>query len=300
MTKVTCVGISVFDYIFEVEHLPKARIKHYARGRREATGGIAATAARTIVRLGGEASLVSRIGDDLPGRAIVAELEAEGVDTLGVHVLPQGRTSLSSVLIDATGERLVVNDTDLAILTGTDGVALTPFAGAAAVLADTRWADAATVAMQQAASLGVPGVLDFDRVPDAAGWEPLLELAPYILFGRQGLAHFTDCATIEDGLRAARLRTTAWLGATAGEDGVYWLDGEAVRHMPAFPVKAVDTLGAGDVFHAAFTLALAEEQPIEAALRLAGAAAALKCTRPGGGSGAPWAAELESFLEEHA
>ena len=198
------------------------------------------------MRLGGEASLVSRIGDDLPGRAIIADLDAEGIDTLGVHVLPQGRTSLSSVIIDGAGERLVVNDTDMAVLTGTEG------GGADAVRRggrrcspDTRWADAATVAMQQAASLGVPGVLDFDRVPDAAGWEPLLELAPYILFGRQGLAHFTGCEAIEDGLRAARGRTTAWLGVTAGEQGVYWLDHDAVRHMPAFEVKTVDTLGGG-------------------------------------------------------
>ena len=300
MTKITCVGISVFDYLFEVDHLPEARIKHYARGRREATGGIAATAARAVTRLGGEAALVSRIGDDLPGRAICAELEAEGIDILGVHVLPNARTSLSAVIIDPTGERLVVNDTDMAILTGTDGIALTPFANADAVLADTRWADAASVAMQQAASLGVPGVLDFDRVPDAAGWEPLLELAPYILFGRQGLAHLTDCERLDEGLRAARRRTTAWLGVTAGEEGVCWLDGEAVRHMPAFAVQTVDTLGAGDVFHAAFTLALARNSSIEVALRMASAAAALKCTRRGGGSGAPWAAEVETFLEERA
>ena len=56
--------------------------------------------------------------------------------------------------------------------------------------------------------------------------------------------------------------------------------------MPAFKVKAIDTLGAGDAFHAGFTLALAEGRDVVDAMRFASAAAALKCTHFGGGAGA--------------
>ena len=65
---------------------------------------------------------------------------------------------------------------------------------------------------------------------------------------------------------------------------------------PAFPVHTVDTLGAGDVFHGAFALAITEKQELRQALRFASAAAALKCTRFGGAFAAPQRAEVEELL----
>ena len=68
--------------------------------------------------------------------------------------------------------------------------------------------------------------------------------------------------------------------------------------MPAFPVQAIDTLAAGDIFHGAFALALAEGLGIEAAMRFSAAVAAIKCTRFGGIAGAPTRAEVEEFLSQ--
>ena len=68
------------------------------------------------------------------------------------------------------------------------------------------------------------------------------------------------------------------------------MEGEQLRHLPAFAVDVVDTLGAGDVLHGAFALALG----------FACAAAAIKCSRPGGRTGAPNADEVAEFLEERA
>ena len=66
--------------------------------------------------------------------------------------------------------------------------------------------------------------------------------------------------------------------------------------MSAFPIRPIDTLAAGDVFHGAFALALAEGRAEADALRFAAAAAAIKCTRFGGITGAPGRAEVEAFL----
>ncbi|HEX8374847.1 MAG TPA: PfkB family carbohydrate kinase, partial [Geminicoccaceae bacterium] len=105
---------------------------------------------------------------------------------------------------------------------------------------------------------------------------------------------------VDAGLRRAReLSPAAWLAVTAGAEGVFWLDGDAkVGHLPGHPVAAVDTLGAGDIFHAAFALALAEGRGEAEAMRFGNAAAALKCARPGGGAGAPTRGEVETFLRE--
>jgi len=81
-----------------------------------------------------------------------------------------------------------------------------------------------------------------------------------------------------------------------GRDGVLAQAGGELRHYPGFEVPVVDTLGAGDVWHGAFALALAEGCDETAAVRFASAAAALKVQRKGGRSGAPMRAELDSFL----
>ena len=70
--------------------------------------------------------------------------------------------------------------------------------------------------------------------------------------------------------------------------------------MPAFKVKAIDTLGAGDVFHGAFTFRLVETGDLVDSMRFASAAAAIKCTRFGGLMGAATRAEVDDFLKRHA
>jgi sulfofructose kinase len=69
--------------------------------------------------------------------------------------------------------------------------------------------------------------------------------------------------------------------------------------VPAFPIQPIDTLAAGDVFHGAFALALAEGHEEAQAMRFAAAAAAIKCTRFGGISGAPGRAEVEALMTTH-
>jgi sulfofructose kinase len=81
---------------------------------------------------------------------------------------------------------------------------------------------------------------------------------------------------------------------------VLWLDDDGeLRQIPAFKVDVVDTLGAGDTFHGAFTLMLAEQVSVRPAMRFAAATAALKCTRYGGILGAPSRAEVDAFLQKN-
>ena len=98
--------------------------------------------------------------------------------------------------------------------------------------------------------------------------------------------------------KIARL-TPSFLAGTRGALGTLWLDDNGnLQQTPAFPVHTVDTLGAGDVFHGAFALAVTEQQELPEALRFASAAAALKCTRFGGAFAAPQRAEVEEFLNQ--
>ena len=77
-----------------------------------------------------------------------------------------------------------------------------------------------------------------------------------------------------------------------------WCDRGTIREAPVFAIETVDTLGAGDVFHGAFVLALVEGRAVESALRFASAVAALKCSRFGGSTGAPRRAEVDALLAQ--
>ena len=85
---------------------------------------------------------------------------------------------------------------------------------------------------------------------------------------------------------------------TDGESGVFFLDNNRVEHIPAFKVDVKDTLGAGDIWHGAFALRLAEGADEITAIEFANAAAAIKCTRHGGRAGCPDRDRTNDFLTE--
>ena len=87
-----------------------------------------------------------------------------------------------------------------------------------------------------------------------------------------------------------------WICVTDGAHGVFSIENGQLQQTPAFSVNAVDTLGAGDVWHGAFAHALCNEHTETAAIQFANAAAALKCMKKGGGSAAPYADDVQKFL----
>lgn len=297
--RVVCIGTAVIDTVFAVPHLPLAAGKNFATTVTQVGGGLAANAAVTVTALGGEGVLWSRVGADPAGEHIVRELIDWRIDVAGVQRIEGRRSALSTVLIDTTGERQIVNYLDPLLFAGEAAVPLSELVQANALMVDLRWPAAATAALAEARVHGVPSLVDFERIPEEVHPE-LIELGSHVVFGEEGLAALAGTQDIAAALGQIATRTNAWLGVTCGAKGVYWLDRGKLRHLPAFAVKVVDTLAAGDVFHGAFALALAEAQPIETALRFATAAAAVKCTRFGGREGIPARPEVEQLLGQHA
>jgi len=296
---IICAGLAVMDQIYRVERLPEAPRKHFATDFREVGGGPAANAAVAIARLGGDARLWSRVGDDSVGDRIVRELAEEGVAVAGVRRVPGAQSGCSAIVVDARGERMIVNFRGGHMDADPSWLPLSEIRGAGAVLGDLRWPEGSARALGEARRLGVPAVLDADAAAAREGEEALAS-ATHILFSSQGLSEFTGRSEIEPALRLAASTTGAWVGVSAGQTGVHWLEGERLRQRPAFAVDVVDTLGAGDVLHGAFALSLARGDGVEEALGFACAAAAIKCSRPGGRAGAPNSDEVAEFLAERS
>ena len=298
MATVLTVGITVHDIILQVDAMPAGDSKSDARQRRQVIGGIAANAAIAIARLGGHSLISTRLGHDPHADEIMAVLTEAKVDTQAVEWVNGAKTSLSSIIVDAKGDRLLVNHADPLLFRGSPGDYGELDADINVVMADTRWAEGVNAALKFATAQGIPSLIDFDRLPEKGG-ENILRDASHIAFGQQALIDLTGAKTPEAGLRRASEMSGAWLAVTAGSSGVYWLDNDEVHHFPAYEVEAVDTLGAGDVFHGALALAFAEKMAINEAIRFASAAAAIKCCTLGGGSGAPTRRELEQFIKDN-
>lgn len=292
---IVCVGIAVLDRVFRVPALAVGPGKYRATDRQVVGGGVAANAAVTIARLGGAARFLGVVGDDPAGSEIVAGLAAEDVDVAGIRSVV-GHSPESIVQVDEDGERLIVNHASLDLFERANPVRPEEIDGAEAVLVDMRWPGGAIPALVAAADRGVPGIVDCDHDPAAA--PGLLESASHVIFARDTLLAYTNIDDIETALRAVDSELPAWSAVTAGAEGTYWLVGGELAHEPAVVVEAVDTLGAGDVFHGAFALAHARGYALRGTIAFASAVAALKCTRFGGRSGIPTQHELDTFLEQ--
>lgn len=299
---VFCVGLAVQDTILTLADLPSGPGKLRASSRADVGGGPAATAAVTVARLGAPARFAGWLGLDATGDAVAAELVAEGVDIGGVRRIRGWASPASVVLVDAGGERLIVVHAP-PLPEDADTTALDPgLSGMGAVLCDCFWPEGARHAIAAATARGLPSVLDADvNRHDRATIAPLVAEASHVVFSRGGLAQFAGTDDVAGGLAAAaatRRRPARLLGVTDGAEGLFVWTGGAVARSPPPKVAAVDTTGAGDAFHGALALGLANGWDEGAAIGLAHAVAALKCTRPGGRAGLPDRSALAAFAPD--
>jgi sulfofructose kinase len=302
MKRVLCVGHAVQDYVFNVATLPTQAEKYRATGFTTVGGGPAATAAVAIAKLGGAALLAARVGDDPVATTMEQELRGYGVDCQWLRRCAGRQSSLSAVFVDAAGERMIVNHTDPQMPREADWLDEIPLDDVAVVLGDVRWPEGSARLLARARAAGLPAVLDAD-VP-APRDDVLLRAATHLAFSTPGLRELTGIADPGAAIEQVAQRYAAWCCVTLGAEGVLCRDGRTpqakavTQRVAAFTVEPVDTLGAGDVWHGAFALALAEGAEELAAARAASAAAAIKVTRPGGRSGAPTRAERDRLLEQ--
>lgn len=285
--RLICLGLSALDITWEVDGLPHSGGKIRAGNFRQGGGGMAANAAAAAARLGAAVKFWGRAGRDPAGQQMQAELGALGVDVSQFRLFEGARSSVSGIVVDARGERMIFNFRGADLPADPACLPLGDVAQCDAVLADPRWPEGALALFRAARARAVATVLDGD-VAEAGVFDALLPHTDYAVFSEPGLAGYASPAgSTEDRLRFALASGCRLAAVTLGEHGMAWVDAEGFHELPAFAVEAVDSTGAGDVFHGAFAFALGARWPVRQAFQFSAAVAALKCTRPGGRDGAP-------------
>jgi len=295
MARIVCVGLACLDHLFKVGHLPAGGGKTFAENYVAAPGGPAAAASIAAAALGHDAVFLGRLGDDDVGRELTARMARCGVDVSAVRYINGQSSQVSSVVVDQNGERQIINFSSRHLDPDPSWLPEKIIASADFLLTDVRWPEGAEEGLKRARQHTVPSLIDADISP--IDTSHLIGLADYAVFSEKGLQMFVDEKDIVKGLQSARRKSRAWVAVTAGEKGSYWLDERGIIcSCPAEQVEAIDTCGAGDVFHGAFAAALAEKMHIKEAMHFAGVTASLKCLSFGGSLGTPDRATVDRFL----
>lgn len=292
-TRVICLGLSALDQIWRVPEFfsggsQKIKSLQYAT----MGGGMAATAAVTVARLGGVAAFWGRGGEDAAGLEMRKALSGQGVDVAQFRLFAEGHSSVSGVLVDSAGERQIVNFRGQ-FPEEANWLPLGDVATASSVLADPRWPAGAVALFEAARARAIPTILDAD-VADPDVFEALLPLTDHAVFSEPALSGFAG-STGDAALARIAKFGCAVAAVTRGAEGVTWLQNGVSHCQPAYAVGAVDTTGAGDVFHGAYAFAIGAGLAAADAMSFAAAAAALKCTRPGGRAGIPTLEDCLAF-----
>ena len=268
MASVFAFGISVIDFIFRVDRVPDAALKYRTWDAEISGGGCAANAAVAIGKLGGAAMLATRLGDDPVSELNLRKLREANVNLDFVRRRKGGKSPFSSVAIDSAGERQILNfrGADLT----EDPTWLDDAPDADAYLVDMTWIPGTDRVLDRARSLGRRSVVDGDSPAPMQ----VLRKASHVAFSKQGLADQTGEKDIMDGLRAVAGNLLAWICVTDGANGVIRMKHGKPEWIPSFKVDARNTLAAGDVWHGAFALRLAEGADEDDAILFANAAAA--------------------------
>jgi ribokinase len=302
---IAVVGSIIVDLVAHAERPPHRGETVTGDSLRIVSGGKGANQAVACARMGCAVNLIGAVGQDAFAPIALDSLARFGVVTDGIHRSGRAATGLAFIVIDAASDNTIL------VLRGAnddlpdehlDRMA-DRIAGADALLVQLEM-PLPTVerAMRIAQRAGVPILLDpapARQIPDG-----LLALADFITPNEQETKTLTgiDPATPEGARAAAAVlhrRGARHVVVKRGPGGCLVSAGGTQTEIAGRPVRAVDTVGAGDCFAGAMISHWLETRDLAAACRFANAAAALKVQRPGAQSGIPTRAEVEDLLRSH-
>ena len=302
MPRICVIGSANVDHTLALPRLPRPGETVSGGTLLTNLGGKGANQAVAARKLGAELRMLGAVGEDGPGREIRERLDAAGIDVTGIVAVPDAATGTALIFVDAEGRN------QIGVAPGANHrltvEMLRPYEGA------ISWADVVVCqletplpvvrwALEEAHRHGVRAILNPAPVRELP--DDLLGLVAYLTPNEgeaAALAGITigDMDSAREAGRRLLERGAATVIVTLGGEGALVCQRDRIVHFPAFPVTVVDTTAAGDAFNGALAVGLAAGGTLEEAVPLAGAAAALTCTRRGAQDSLPERADVERFL----
>ncbi len=266
-------------------------------------GGKGANQAYCSAILGAEVAMIGRVGDDTFGEQLVNNLKKVGVDTQYIKRDADASTGIAMIVVEESGQNSIV------VSPGANGrVDLSDISQAEAVILSSNLIllqleipiPAVIEASQLAKKHGIKVILNpapAQKLPDE-----LLSLIDILITNETEAAMLTECnVDTDNGIKqaASKLNQSGQktIVMTRGSRGATLIAENKIVHFPAFPIKAVDTTGAGDAFVGSFAVAFAEGKSITDSIKFGNAAGASASTKSGAQPSMPDRDDLNKILQ---
>ncbi len=298
------IGAYCIDFLAVMDGYPSEDQKHEVPDMFMEGGGNAATGCVTVARLGGRVAYHGAIAMDFLTEPVLDGFRREGVDTEWIE-MKEGATPFSFIIINKSANTRTImfrkkgvppfkkDDVNEELIRSTE-----------VLFIDFYHPEASLKASEIASKNGIPVVLDAESIPRLA--DEIIENVSHLISSRDFAIRYTGLSedAEDEGLLEELIVKVKCdvVGITLGERGsvFYDKDSEEIIRQDAFKVDVLDTTGAGDVFHGAFSFFLAKGYSLADIVRYSSACASLSCRRIGGRAGVPSYDELISFLDSTA
>jgi sugar/nucleoside kinase (ribokinase family) len=273
------VGLAAVDISYTVDEIPRRNQKISVAGQQIGAGGPSANAAATFAFLGGRARLVTAVGQHPLASVIRDDVKQSGVvlhDLAGARNDPPPVSSI--MVLRRTGERTVVSANAAVFASVPSKFNSRWLTGVSVVQVDGHYMKLGIAAARAARERGIPVVLD------SGSWKP----------GMEELLRFVDiaicsedyrppgCRGVNDVFEFLTARGIRQVAITSGDEPMRFVDHERQNTIAVPKVRAVDTLGAGDIFHGGFCYYISQPgYEFRDALAAAARVASFSCRYPG-------------------
>jgi ribokinase len=260
-------------------------------------GGPVGTALVTLARLGVATAMIGKVSDDLIGSFARDEFARDRVDASYIIVEPGQSSPLSMILVDEhTGKRTILYSTGTVKPLKREEIPEKLITNAKFLHLEggVQW-EAELQGAKLAKKAGVTVVYDAERLRPET--EELLAYVDILITSKEFAEEYT-ASPPEKALDKLFSRGFKLVGITLGDQGCLCKTSEESFHIPAFQVKVVDTTGAGDVFHGAFTYGLLKGWDARKTAEFATAVAGIKCQSLGGRKGIPNLEHTLNFIKK--
>jgi ribokinase len=282
------------------ERVPRLGETVLGRGYREGPGGKGSNQAIAARRLGGVVHFVGCVGNDRYGDEAMKLWKAEGVSVDGVRRVPT-HTGVGLIVVEPSGANAITVEpgANAEIRPGDVEAAFQRVRGCSTLLTQLEISrDAAVAATRLGKKSGAKVMLN--PAPAVPAAELDLSFVDVLTPNETEFEVLTGTRDIDEGARALLSRGPSTVVVTLGAMGAKVVTREDSFLVPAPKVRAVDTTGAGDAFNGALAVALAEGEPLAAAVRFANYAGAFAVTREEVIPALPTRAELDEFRRNDA
>lgn len=298
MVRIVGIGANVYDTLITLPRYPDEDTKLRASSVKISGGGPCATGLTAASKLGESAAFIGCLTDDDASRFLINDFEKYGVSAENIEIKPGFRSFTSYIwLSEQSATRTCVfekGDIPALKLSEKQRQAVID---SRMLMVDGNELEAAVDAAETAKKHGTDVLYDAGGM--YSGVERLLPLADYLIPSEEFALECSGAATVEEAAKKLYGRYSPRVVViTCGKKGGICYDGRMLTEYPAFSVAAIDSNGAGDVFHGAFAFASVRDMDYYRSCVFSSAVSALKCTRLGAREGVPVYDEVIGFLKE--